>query len=104
MNFITLAFCLLEDVKRWLGELRGKDLPGAFAWSYKRLYQLHPLNSGFFSFFISSSEIYFLFYQFRWLLRIGCFLQSIVTDNYHYDIAGGTKLVICGKTCWMTTS
>ncbi|XP_020223929.1 protein UPSTREAM OF FLC isoform X2 [Cajanus cajan] len=26
----------LRDVKRWLGELRGKDLPEAFAWSYKR--------------------------------------------------------------------
>ncbi|XP_028203241.1 uncharacterized protein LOC114387289 isoform X1 [Glycine soja] len=25
----------LRDVKRWLGELRGKDLPDAFAWSYK---------------------------------------------------------------------
>ncbi|KAK7250930.1 hypothetical protein RIF29_33719 [Crotalaria pallida] len=31
------AFCLLKDVKRWLGELRGKDLPEAFAWSYKRI-------------------------------------------------------------------
>ncbi|XP_052727203.1 protein SOSEKI 1 isoform X2 [Vigna angularis] len=26
----------LRDVKRWLGELRGKDLPEAFSWSYKR--------------------------------------------------------------------
>lgn len=29
----------LRDVKRWLGELRGKDLPEAFAWSYKRRYK-----------------------------------------------------------------
>ncbi|KAF7835916.1 protein UPSTREAM OF FLC [Senna tora] len=26
---------VLKDVKRWLGELRGKDLAEAFAWSYK---------------------------------------------------------------------
>lgn len=24
------------DIKRWLGELRGKDMPESFAWSYKR--------------------------------------------------------------------
>ncbi|CAL0326322.1 unnamed protein product [Lupinus luteus] len=29
----------LRDVKRWLGELRGKDLPESFAWSYKRRYK-----------------------------------------------------------------
>ncbi|BAT93078.1 hypothetical protein VIGAN_07197500 [Vigna angularis var. angularis] len=29
----------LRDVKRWLGELRGKDLPEAFSWSYKRRYK-----------------------------------------------------------------
>ncbi|KAK4285588.1 hypothetical protein QN277_002268 [Acacia crassicarpa] len=29
----------LRDVKRWLGELRGKELPEAFAWSYKRRYK-----------------------------------------------------------------
>ncbi|XP_027343026.1 protein UPSTREAM OF FLC [Abrus precatorius] len=29
----------LRDVKRWLGELRGRDLPEAFAWSYKRRYK-----------------------------------------------------------------
>ncbi|XP_003531461.2 uncharacterized protein [Glycine max] len=29
----------LRDVKRWLGELRGKDLPDAFSWSYKRRYK-----------------------------------------------------------------
>ncbi|KAI3894647.1 hypothetical protein MKW92_031428 [Papaver armeniacum] len=29
----------IEDVKRWLSELRGKDMPDAFAWSYKRRYK-----------------------------------------------------------------
>lgn len=29
----------LRDVKRWLGELRGKDMPESFAWSYKRRYK-----------------------------------------------------------------
>ncbi|KAJ4843548.1 hypothetical protein Tsubulata_007966 [Turnera subulata] len=29
----------LRDVKRWLGDLRGKDMPEAFAWSYKRRYR-----------------------------------------------------------------
>ncbi|RZC82837.1 hypothetical protein C5167_045626 [Papaver somniferum] len=29
----------LRDVKRWLSELRGKDMPDAFAWSYKRRYK-----------------------------------------------------------------
>ncbi|KAL8542437.1 hypothetical protein ACS0TY_003340 [Phlomoides rotata] len=29
----------LKDVKRWLGELRGKDMPDSFAWSYKRRYK-----------------------------------------------------------------
>ncbi|PHT95156.1 hypothetical protein T459_03038 [Capsicum annuum] len=29
----------LKDVKRWLGELRGKDMPESFAWSYKRKYK-----------------------------------------------------------------
>nr|XP_016493615.1 PREDICTED: protein UPSTREAM OF FLC-like isoform X1 [Nicotiana tabacum] len=29
----------LRDVKRWLGELRGKDMPESFAWSYKRKYK-----------------------------------------------------------------
>ncbi|KAL6981575.1 hypothetical protein U1Q18_023201 [Sarracenia purpurea var. burkii] len=29
----------LHDVKRWLSELRGKDMPEAFAWSYKRRYK-----------------------------------------------------------------
>ncbi|KAL3516623.1 hypothetical protein ACH5RR_023525 [Cinchona calisaya] len=29
----------LRDVKRWLAELRGKDIPESFAWSYKRRYK-----------------------------------------------------------------
>ncbi|MCD7460120.1 hypothetical protein HAX54_042912 [Datura stramonium] len=29
----------LRDVKRWLGELRGKDMAESFAWSYKRKYK-----------------------------------------------------------------
>uniref|UniRef100_A0A5B7AWE6 SOSEKI DIX-like domain-containing protein n=1 Tax=Davidia involucrata TaxID=16924 RepID=A0A5B7AWE6_DAVIN len=29
----------LRDVKRWLSELRGKDMPESFAWSYKRRYK-----------------------------------------------------------------
>ncbi|GAA0163094.1 hypothetical protein LIER_19048 [Lithospermum erythrorhizon] len=28
----------LRDIKRWLAELRGKDMPESFAWSYKRKY------------------------------------------------------------------
>ncbi|GJM92952.1 hypothetical protein PR202_ga09461 [Eleusine coracana subsp. coracana] len=29
----------LRDVKRWLSEIRGKDMPGNFSWSYKRKYK-----------------------------------------------------------------
>ncbi|CAK7331712.1 unnamed protein product [Dovyalis caffra] len=29
----------LRDVKRWLADLRGKNMPEAFAWSYKRRYK-----------------------------------------------------------------
>ncbi|XP_057849406.2 protein SOSEKI 3 [Cryptomeria japonica] len=29
----------LKDVKRWLSNLRGKDMPNSFAWSYKRRYK-----------------------------------------------------------------
>ncbi|CAI9769650.1 unnamed protein product [Fraxinus pennsylvanica] len=29
----------LRDVKKWLAELRGKDMPESFAWSYKRKYR-----------------------------------------------------------------
>ncbi|KAH0467760.1 hypothetical protein IEQ34_002793 [Dendrobium chrysotoxum] len=30
---------LLRDFKRWLSELRGKEMPESFAWSYKRKYK-----------------------------------------------------------------
>ncbi|XP_020674002.2 uncharacterized protein LOC110093448 [Dendrobium catenatum] len=29
----------LRDVKRWLSELRGKEMPDSFAWSYQRRYK-----------------------------------------------------------------
>ncbi|KAG8391347.1 hypothetical protein BUALT_Bualt01G0178400 [Buddleja alternifolia] len=29
----------LRDIKRWLGELRGKEMPESFSWSYKRVYK-----------------------------------------------------------------
>ncbi|ERN20457.1 hypothetical protein AMTR_s00068p00133150 [Amborella trichopoda] len=29
----------LKDVKRWLSDIRGKDMPNSFAWSYKRRYK-----------------------------------------------------------------
>ncbi|KAL8028490.1 hypothetical protein ABFX02_14G163900 [Erythranthe guttata] len=29
----------LRDIKRWLGELRGEDMPESFSWSYKRKYK-----------------------------------------------------------------
>ncbi|KAL8155253.1 hypothetical protein AgCh_000576 [Apium graveolens] len=29
----------LRDIKRWLSELRGKDMPESYAWSYKRRYK-----------------------------------------------------------------
>ncbi|KAJ4972109.1 hypothetical protein NE237_005208 [Protea cynaroides] len=29
----------LRDVKRWLSDLRGKDMPDSYAWSYKRSYR-----------------------------------------------------------------
>ncbi|XP_022897377.1 uncharacterized protein LOC111411033 isoform X2 [Olea europaea var. sylvestris] len=29
----------LRDIKKWLAELRGKDMPESFAWSYKRKYR-----------------------------------------------------------------
>ncbi|XP_057807589.1 protein SOSEKI 1-like [Salvia miltiorrhiza] len=29
----------LRDVKRWLAELRGKEIPASFSWSYKRRYK-----------------------------------------------------------------
>ncbi|PIN25142.1 hypothetical protein CDL12_02115 [Handroanthus impetiginosus] len=29
----------LRDIKRWLGELRGEDMPESYSWSYKRRYK-----------------------------------------------------------------
>ncbi|XP_019070945.2 protein SOSEKI 1 isoform X2 [Solanum lycopersicum] len=34
-----IYFLSRKDIKRWLGELRGKDMPESFAWSYKRKYK-----------------------------------------------------------------
>ena len=36
------VFINVLDVKRWLGELRGKDMPDSFAWSYKRSQLFSP--------------------------------------------------------------
>lgn len=33
------------DIKRWLGELRGKDMPESFAWSYKRYLLTYLVHS-----------------------------------------------------------
>lgn len=46
--FVTVvtACSLSVDVKRWLGELRGKNMPDSFSWSYKR-------SSFFFFFFLA---------------------------------------------------
>ncbi|XP_028774328.1 uncharacterized protein LOC114731354 [Neltuma alba] len=35
MNFVYV----IKDVKRWIGEVRGKDLTETHAWSYKRRYK-----------------------------------------------------------------
>lgn len=36
-NTTMFSQLLRKNVKRWLGELKGKDLPESFAWSSKRL-------------------------------------------------------------------
>ncbi|KAK9282775.1 hypothetical protein L1049_010996 [Liquidambar formosana] len=38
---LLLLLCKLisKDIKRWLADLRGKDMPESFAWSYKRRYK-----------------------------------------------------------------
>lgn len=36
MNSIHLCFGIAADVKRWLSDLRGKEMPDSFSWSYKR--------------------------------------------------------------------
>ncbi len=39
---ICFSICV-KDVKRWLADLRGKDMPDAFTWSYKRyIIQSYP--------------------------------------------------------------
>lgn len=64
---ITLVIICWEDIKRWLGEWRGKDLPETFAWSYKRLLNhtyplVHFFSTSFFLTFnyISDSIINFV--------------------------------------------
>ncbi|CAL9003968.1 unnamed protein product [Prunus brigantina] len=39
VHHLTRTGVYLRDVKRWLSDLRGKDMPEAFAWSYKRRYK-----------------------------------------------------------------
>ncbi|CAL4973730.1 unnamed protein product [Urochloa decumbens] len=39
VNHLCRAGVRLRDVKRWLSELRGKDLPDNYSWSYKRKYK-----------------------------------------------------------------
>ncbi|CAL4954238.1 unnamed protein product [Urochloa decumbens] len=39
VNHLYRAGVRLRDVKRWLSELRGKDMPGNYSWSYKRKYK-----------------------------------------------------------------
>ncbi|KAL9676888.1 hypothetical protein QQ045_005109 [Rhodiola kirilowii] len=39
VHHVTPNGVYLRDVKRWLSELRGKDLAESFAWSYKRRYK-----------------------------------------------------------------
>ncbi|KAJ4711724.1 Protein UPSTREAM OF FLC [Melia azedarach] len=39
VHHLTRNGVYLRDVKRWLAEVRGKDMPEAFSWSYKRRYK-----------------------------------------------------------------
>ncbi|XP_044490060.1 protein SOSEKI 1-like, partial [Mangifera indica] len=39
VNHLTRNGVYLRDVKKWLVDVRGKDMPDAFAWSYKRGYK-----------------------------------------------------------------
>ncbi|PUZ54499.1 hypothetical protein GQ55_5G136800 [Panicum hallii var. hallii] len=39
VNHRNRAGVRLRDVKRWLSELRGKDMPDNYSWSYKRKYK-----------------------------------------------------------------
>uniref|UniRef100_A0ACD5W0R7 Uncharacterized protein n=1 Tax=Avena sativa TaxID=4498 RepID=A0ACD5W0R7_AVESA len=38
-HHLSRAGVRLRDVKRWLSEVRGKDMPDSFSWSYKRKYK-----------------------------------------------------------------
>jgi len=58
-------------VKRWLAELRGKDMPDSFAWSYKRFDK---------------------FFVFKVLKVVS---QDLLTVKL-LD-AGDTNLAVCGK-------
>ncbi|XP_039813321.1 translation initiation factor IF-2-like [Panicum virgatum] len=40
VNHRSRAGVRLRDVKRWLSELRGKDMPDNYSWSYKRKYKV----------------------------------------------------------------
>ncbi|KAF4368147.1 hypothetical protein G4B88_025069 [Cannabis sativa] len=39
VHHLTRTGVYLRDIKRWLGDLRGKDMAEAYAWSYKRRYK-----------------------------------------------------------------
>ncbi|KAM0828253.1 hypothetical protein ACQ4PT_067664 [Festuca glaucescens] len=39
LSHLYRAGVRLRDVKRWLSEVRGKDMPDNFSWSYKRKYK-----------------------------------------------------------------
>uniref|UniRef100_J3L4N1 SOSEKI DIX-like domain-containing protein n=2 Tax=Oryza brachyantha TaxID=4533 RepID=J3L4N1_ORYBR len=39
VNHLHRAGVRLRDVKRWLSELRSKDMPDSFSWSYKKNYK-----------------------------------------------------------------
>lgn len=44
MSPLTILL-LSKDVKRWMADLRGKEMPEAFSWSYKRF--VCPLLSSY---------------------------------------------------------
>jgi hypothetical protein len=46
--FKICFFIFAKDVKRWLADLRGKDMPETFAWSYKRYVSFLILKSSIF--------------------------------------------------------
>jgi len=84
---IAARFCIMfscsnvwicVDVKRWLAELRGKDMPDSFAWSYKRFDK---------------------FFVFKVLKVVS---QDLLTVKL-LD-AGDTNLAVCGKIWWTMNS